>query len=95
MTPVDFRLYMKGFQRRRLEDVETLQAGIRQDWEMTRMQTLALLNVQLSRKDQIRRPDQLWKFPWDTATRGVAKNPLSRDQAHTIVERYRKLGIVT
>lgn len=33
--------------------------------ELTRLQTLTLVNIQLARKDKIRDPRRLWTFPWE------------------------------
>lgn len=32
---------------------------------LVRMQTVALINIQLSKKDRIRDPKLFWRFPWE------------------------------
>lgn len=96
MTPVDFRLYMKGYHKRERDRLNEAEAQIKQAWEMTRMQTVTLLNVQLQKKDQVKRPTDLWKFPWDSEKSRMSNSQaLTKAQAQQIVEHYRKLGAVT
>lgn len=33
--------------------------------ELVRMQTVALVNIQLAKKDRIKDPRQFWCFPWE------------------------------
>ncbi len=35
------------------------------DYELVRLQTVELLNIQMEKKHQIKRPRDLWKFPWE------------------------------
>lgn len=43
------------------------EANARHIGELVRGAALRLFNVQLRRKDQIRRPEEFWRMPWDSA----------------------------
>ena len=53
-TPRAFFNKMKGFNQ--LKQVE---------YEIVRLQTVELLNIQLERKHKIKDPKKLWRFPWE------------------------------
>ena len=36
------------------------------EYELVRLQTVELLNIQIEGKHRIKDPKRLWKFPWDT-----------------------------
>lgn len=44
----------------------------REQAELTRLQTVTLVNIQLSSKDKIKDPRRLWRFPWETETKPAA-----------------------
>ena len=35
------------------------------EYEIIRLQTVELLNIQIEKKHRIKSPDKLWQFPWD------------------------------
>ena len=35
------------------------------EYNLVRLQTVELLNIQIDRKSRIKSPDKLWQFPWD------------------------------
>lgn len=41
------------------------QREYREDWEQTRWMTFHLLNIQLQRKDKLKRLSDLIRFPWE------------------------------
>lgn len=55
-----FFLKLHEYNRNRESEVKT-------NSELIRLQTTALINVQLKKEDRIT-PQQLWQFPWDVET---------------------------
>lgn len=47
--------------------------------ELVRMQTVALVNIQLARKDRIKDPRQFWRFPWE-AEQGKEPEGVSEEE---------------
>jgi len=58
MTPLEFDSFYKGA-------INTYENKEQQQWERMRLQTWFLINVQLERKKQIKKPEKLIKFPWE------------------------------
>lgn len=67
MTPRQFSNKVKGFTERENEKT-------REQWEVMRFSTTALINVQLAKKDKIT-PRQLVTFPWDKEEKKVYLTP--------------------
>ena len=54
ISPRAFYNKMKGFNQ------------VRQaEFELVRLQTVELLNIQIEKKKQIKQPQRLWWFPWE------------------------------
>lgn len=54
ISPRDFYNKLKGFTQLR-----------QADYELVRLQTIALLNIQMEKKHRINKPEDLWTFPWE------------------------------
>ena len=55
------------------------------EYELVRLQTVELLNIQIDKKGKIKRPESLWKFPWDT------KEKASQEDGKKFAEKVNKL----
>lgn len=65
MSPQEFyEMRLKHFFLKIQEYNRNKEADIRFAAEQTRLQTTALINVQLKSKDRLK-PPQLWPLPWD------------------------------
>lgn len=62
LTPIEFDYAIKDFDQRERDKIEVL---IRNEAEMTRWQTMHLLNPHLKKDKQIKDPKKLGRFPWD------------------------------
>jgi hypothetical protein len=54
----DFFLKLHGFRKEQ-------EMNRRERAELIRLQTIELFNIHLNKKDRIKQPSDLWKFPWD------------------------------
>ena len=65
--------------------------GLKQqsDWERTRWQTVALINIQLPKGKSVKAQD-LALFPWEKKEK---KNTLSQEQAKEILEKWQRKAI--
>jgi hypothetical protein len=66
MASVDFLEYTP-FEFNRLLEIKELQErrGFRQDMERMRIQTMSLINIQLAKKDRIKKLSDFMPFEWD------------------------------
>lgn len=48
--------------------------------EVIRLQTLCLVNIQLSEGSQLKKPEQLWQFPWEREEGASAKRVTPQQQ---------------
>jgi len=54
ISPRAFYNKLKGFNQVR-----------QSEFELVRLQTVELLNIQIEKKKQIKQPQRLWRFPWE------------------------------
>lgn len=43
------------------------------EFELIRLQTVELLNIQIDKKHRINKPQNLWRFPWDKKPKKIDK----------------------
>ncbi len=58
MRIADFFLKLFGY--REEEEIKQRQLA-----ELVRLQTVELINIQLEKKNRIKKPSELWQFPWE------------------------------
>jgi len=57
------------------------------EYEMLRLQTVELLNIQMERKNQIRDPRKLWPFPWE---KRIVDIEVSKHKAKRFAEKVKR-----
>lgn len=86
MAPDEFfEMRLKHFFLKLQEYNRNRESEIKTNSELVRLQTTALINIQLKPSDKIT-PQQLWRFPWDEETE-VAKK-LAQLSAKELGEAY-------
>lgn len=58
---------------------------------LVRMQTVELMNIQLSEEDKIRSPQDLWKFPWEEGEEEEEEEELDEEKAMQNLKKLSKL----
>lgn len=87
LSPIEFHYALQDF-----NDLEI--AHHKAIYESMRLQTFMLMNIQLPRKDKIKRPEDLMKFGWDggNAPKEVKKQTVEEMKAvlKGIVQAFKK-----
>ena len=60
------------------------------EYELTRLQTVELLNIQIEGKHRIRSPQSLWKFPWEAHRVDIEATKVKAIRFREKVERFEK-----
>jgi hypothetical protein len=58
LSPIEFYYSMEAYSDERMDEKKTA-------YEVMRLQTFFLLNIQLAKKDKIKEVQKLMPFPWD------------------------------
>ena len=58
------------------------------EYEIIRLQTVELLNIQMDKKHMIKSPDKLWKFPWEKQRVGIE---LAKRKAKYFEEKIKRI----
>lgn len=79
MTPRAFHNKLRGFNHLR-----------QANYEIVRLQTVELLNIQMERKHRIKDPKKLWKFPWEGAKILPDRSEEKLDRARLIEKKIKR-----
>lgn len=83
MRLADFFLKLVGY--RQEKEMEQRQLA-----ELIRLQTVEILNIQIKKSDRIKKPSDLWQFPWETKTVEVKKELVTEQEQIQRINRLLK-----
>ncbi|MTI32818.1 hypothetical protein [Xanthovirga aplysinae] len=86
LTPNEFTEALKQYSK-------NLEHQYRENWERTRTQTVALLNIHIDKNKQIKDPTKLWKFPWDKTTTSKEVPIMTQEKLKAFEKRWQEKGL--
>ncbi|MBR5183028.1 MAG: hypothetical protein IKW15_00975 [Bacteroidales bacterium] len=60
--------------------------------DLIRLQTFKLINIQLTEKSQLKKPEQLWSFEWDNEQQQEPVRKLSEEQQQERLQELREIA---
>ena len=80
-TPYEFSCFVAGFERQITDQA-------RMSWEQARWQVLWLVNIQLDRKNRIKKLTDLIRFSWDEEVKSELPDMDKIKKLKTLINRY-------